>query len=112
MAASVGWGRTFEGLAREGKLSVGVTAKFIRSKVVESASTGAGDAGILWQPVHKFSLAAAVQNVGGYLKFRDETDDLPLNIKLGSAYWLTDKLLMAADQVNELGVTCSAEPVS
>lgn len=67
--------------------SVGITAKFISSKLTKSASTVAGDLGVL-SPRYldgRLVFALGVQNLGGKLKFDQASDPLPLNIRAGSA---------------------------
>lgn len=87
------------GYAREvGGFSLGLAGKFVRSKILASAQTGAADFGVL-SPLYKkrLRLAFAAQNLGGKMKFEQESEDLPLVLRLGSSYKVTDRWLAALD---------------
>ena len=80
-------------------LSYGVGLKYINQKIEEeSASTFAVDIGAIydiWQ-LAGLKIGLAVQNIGPEIKFIEEGDKLPLNIKLGVAYQ-KDNYVIAAD---------------
>lgn len=68
---------------------VGASGKFVRSSLADaySAQTYAADAGYLVRaPELRFSLAAAVTNLGGRMKFVERSDPLPLALRLGGVY--------------------------
>lgn len=97
VALSFSGARKFLGFGDENWI-LGVTGKLIRSRIIETATTGAADLGLLWIPFDKWSVGFAVQNVGGSLKYADEGDPLPFNLKLGTAYRL--RLLTFATDLN------------
>ncbi|HAH08224.1 MAG TPA: hypothetical protein DCM05_17150 [Elusimicrobia bacterium] len=68
--------------------SAGVSLKYIRSKIVDSAQTAAFDFGFLSPPLlnDRLSLAFTAVNVGPPMRFEREKEDLPLQLKLGSSY--------------------------
>jgi hypothetical protein len=72
------------------KVSAGVNAKIISQKIDDrSATSFAGDAGVLWQtPVERLTAGLCVQNIGSGVKFVNESDPLPLNVRLGFGYGL------------------------
>lgn len=71
-------------------LRVGATGKYLREEIDrESATTTALDAGVLLDvPNTGLTLGAAVSNVGGGLKYIQQTDDLPTTLAVGGAYHL------------------------
>jgi len=72
--------------------SVGVTGKYIRSKILDTASTFALDAGVqsrLYAERVRLSFSAA--NIGGTLKYEDIAENLPLSFRAGSAWRLTSQ---------------------
>jgi len=82
----------------EGRFSVGVTGKWIKSKITEEAATEAADVGISWKPLEKMRLSLGARNLGPALKFEQEGDDLPASINAGGSYNL--KFLLLALDVN------------
>jgi len=70
-------------------LNYGIGVKYIMQKIdTESASTFALDLGVIYE-FNKYpglNLALALQNIGPGIKFIEETDKLPTNIKLASSY--------------------------
>lgn len=80
-------------------LSLGLAAKFIRSTITRSAQTGALDLGVL-SPGYmggRLRLAFTVTNLGGQLKFDQEYENLPLALRLGSAYKFSPRWAAALD---------------
>jgi tetratricopeptide (TPR) repeat protein len=78
----------------------GINVKFIQEKLDDkSAVAYALDIGSLYKtPVENLSFGFNVQNLGGKIKFVEEGDELPLNIKLGTGYRLLNgDLLLALD---------------
>ncbi len=93
MAASVGYAYELGGY------SLGVTGKFIKSKIINSAETGAADIGVLSRPYldDKLRLAMTATNLGGKMKFDEVSDRLPLALRLGSSYKVTERWLTSFD---------------
>jgi hypothetical protein len=81
LALSVGYG------GRLGLFRWGGTIKYIRSKFVQSASTAAGDLGLLSPPLfhNHVRLAATAVNIGGRLTYDQVGSDLPRTFRLASA---------------------------
>lgn len=89
----------------EKKIYAGVNAKIISQKLDDqTAGALAADIGALWRtPFRTLSAGLVVQNLGGSVKFVNESDPLPLNIKLGFGYkWVFGEknLLNAALDLN------------
>lgn len=81
-------------------LLVGFNLKFIHQKIEdETAQSYAFDIGTLYKtPIQNFTASLGIYNFGSKVKFVDESDPLPLNIRLGLAYRLfNNTLLLAAD---------------
>ncbi|MCG3204295.1 MAG: hypothetical protein KCHDKBKB_01010 [Elusimicrobia bacterium] len=93
LAVSLGYARSVGGL------SVGLAAKFVQSKVIDSAETGAIDVGLLSPAFfnEKLRLALTASNIGGKIKFDEKSEDLPLLLKIGSGLQVSKKLLLGAD---------------
>lgn len=84
------------GVSREfGSLSVGAGAKYISSKLYDTASAFALDAGSLYR-MGKFSFALSVANIGRGMKFISERDSLPLTVRGGAGY-SGERFTLAAD---------------
>ncbi|MFC1501180.1 PorV/PorQ family protein [Elusimicrobiota bacterium] len=81
-----------------GRFAVGINGKYISSIIRESASAFAMDAGVLYKmPDQKLSFGGVIENVGTGMKFITEEAPLPLNIKLGGAYYSNNNLLVGMD---------------
>ena len=82
-----------------GGFGIGAAAKYIKSRLAESASTLAADAGVLSPGLinGKLRLAFVVQNAGSGLKYGQRSDPLPLNLKLGGAFYFSDKFVLGFD---------------
>lgn len=85
--------------------SLGVSVKYISSRIMRDASSFALDVGIM-QRVDRVFLGAALQNSGSGLKYGDEAYPLPLNLRLGVGLPYGRNLLAAFD----LNVTRGASP--
>ena len=96
MAASIGYAYRFG----EDGLAIGGVGKFIRSQVVTSAQTFAGDIGIhsLQLFGSKFRAAAVASNIGGKLKFDQDSENLPLLIKAGASCGITQSWDLAFEE--------------
>ncbi len=83
-------------------LDVGVGGKYVSSRIKESASTGAFD---LSARLHfyiidaPFTISAAVQNLGGRLKYFQDGDPLPLTASVGTSLRLFKSVVLACDVV-------------
>lgn len=82
-----------------GGFGFGISGKYIRSKIIKTASTFAVDMGILSPEFSekKLRLSFVIQNLGGKLKFDRESDPLPFNVKMGGALFLTENWIGALD---------------
>ena len=82
-----------------GGLSVGVTGKFIQSKILDSAQALAMDIGVLTPAYFNdtLRLAVTVTNLGTKMKFEQKSEDLPMAIRFGSAFRLLDQWTVGAD---------------
>lgn len=82
-----------------GDVGVGLNVKYISCKIKKSATAFAGDIGLIYNKLmkNKLSLGLAVQNLGTKLKFVDEKEKLPMNIKIGTAYRFSDSWLIGMD---------------
>lgn len=81
---------------------IGLTAKYINETLAgTSASTFAFDFGLLYKtPIPHLKAGLDIQNVGPGIKFVQETDPLPLNVKLGLAYKMFDDNFTVAYDMN------------
>ncbi|MCD6412891.1 MAG: PorV/PorQ family protein [Elusimicrobia bacterium] len=79
--------------------SVGISGKFLRSTLVEdfSATVFCADFGGLYSR-NNFSLGVSAQNIGSDLKYQNEGDPLPQNIRTGVSY-RANNLIMGFDIV-------------
>lgn len=79
--------------------SGGLAVKFIRSKLLDSDQTAAVDLGLLtpsyWGGRLRFAATAA--NMGGGLKFEQESAGLPLMFRLGGSGIITDRWTASMD---------------
>ncbi len=88
-----------------GVLNLGASGKFIRSELAEAASANAfaADFGAVVKfPSSNFSIGVALRNLGQRLRFLEESDALPLEVRCGGSYlWPLDggrsDLLLSAD---------------
>ena len=73
-----------------GPVSVGLTAKYLSSTLVESAraTAYAADFGLNFTVNPRFNLGGALQNLGTSLKFQSTGDPLPRIMRLGASYTL------------------------
>ncbi|MEW6607706.1 MAG: PorV/PorQ family protein [bacterium] len=96
VTASYGWKLSEE-------LSLGASIKAISLKIDnEKANSFAVDVGFLSRtPVENLLIGGALQNLGSKVKFINEGDKLPLNVKLGSAYKAMDDRLILLLDINK-----------
>jgi hypothetical protein len=83
MAVALGYSRKVAPAA-----SVGVDVRYIASRLeTVTAATVAGDIGVQYEAVPDvLDLGLVVQNLGMPLKYINESDPLPMNVKLGGRY--------------------------
>ncbi|MFC2061607.1 PorV/PorQ family protein [Elusimicrobiota bacterium] len=97
MAVSIGCGREIGGIP------AGLTVKYISRKLEDETATAfAADLGVLYELEEKnITLGAALQNLGTKMKFIEEEEPLPMNIKVGASLLAMEsekgRLLVALD---------------
>ena len=92
LAVSLSYARSIQGFA------LGINAKYISSRIQNSACALAGDIGVQHSMAHgRLSLGLAIQNIGTPMKFIDAADPLPGNIKLGAACLIHNNWTAALD---------------
>ncbi len=80
------------------RLDGGFSVKFIRSAIDDkTAFAAAVDAGAIYHATGRLNLALAVQNLGTKMKFEEESDPLPVNIRTGALYRASPQLNLAAE---------------
>lgn len=96
MAVSLGYGLKFDSLAG---LSLGANAKFIQSKIIDSANTGAMDLGLLSPSLinEKLKFGFSLSNLGGKMEFGTVSESLPLIIRFGSSLKILDSWTASLD---------------
>lgn len=97
LAASLGFAYKLDGVL-DG-YSAGLGAKFIQSRIVHTAQTGAVDAGVLSPALldDRLKLAFTMTNLGGTLRFDQADEPLPFALKFGGVYRIGERLLVASD---------------
>ncbi len=79
-------------------LNGGINLKYISSKIdIYSASALAVDIGFIYKYSDKTNLAFSVFNLGTKMKYDQDSDNLPLNIKAGMAYKWKEKTNFLAE---------------
>lgn len=86
----------FGGGFRLGRLSSGLSLKYIRSKIRDTASTATSDVGFLYH-FRVFALGLGAQNIFSRLTFDRQPSQLPLNYKVSGAFRPTRKFLATMD---------------
>ncbi len=79
-------------------VSLGGSVKYIQSKIVETSRSWAVDMGAVWQAKPRLRLSAGAQNLGQHMKYVNEGDRLPMNVRFGAAYRLGQSVTLAFDQ--------------
>lgn len=96
-AAMAGWGAT---LTED--LDLGVSMKYIQSRIQATAQTAAGDAGARYRMTladWPYVFALSAHNLGGKLRFRRQQDPLPSSVRIGQSLRPARFLLLACDVV-------------
>lgn len=79
-------------------LDGGFAVKFIRSAIdSKTAFAAAVDAGAIYHATKKMNLSLVVQNLGTEMKFEEESDPLPLNLRAGALYKASPELNVTAE---------------
>jgi hypothetical protein len=92
LAVTLSCARNYKGI------DLGASVKYISSKIKHSASAYAVDLGAQYKMMNdRLALGLAVQNLGTKMKFVDQEDALPANVKLGGAYSVNPDWLVALD---------------
>jgi len=80
-------------------IPLGINVKIINSQILNSATAVAVDLGAQYTKLmdEKLMLGFAVQNLGSQLKYETTAENLPVLIRLGSGYKITDNWLAALD---------------
>lgn len=95
VALMAGWGGTLSEL-----FDLGIALKYVDSRIQASARTGSADVGarmrleLLGKP---YTAALAARNLGGGLRYHEQTDPLPTDIRFGQALWLLPQWLVSLD---------------
>jgi hypothetical protein len=81
--------------------SVGVSGKLIRSTIIDTAQTQALDIGFLspWLFHERLKLSMTATNLGGQLKYDQESADLPRTYRVGSRLKISDPWFISLDGV-------------
>ena len=92
MAVSVSYGREIK------DLMLGVNLKYISEKLQKTGNAVAVDIGGMYKMMdNKLTIGVAAQNIGTKMKFDDQKEKLPMNIKAGGAYKVAKDWLVAVD---------------
>jgi hypothetical protein len=85
----------------EDGLAFGLAGKYIQSKILDTASTFAVDMGVQsrWYG-DRLRLAFTTVNLGGKMKFEQDSESLPLALRYGAAYKITSHWLASTDLVS------------
>ncbi len=102
LAFSLGYARLLQTggpLAVFDGASVGLSAKLVRSQIVATAQTYAFDLGALSKPYvdGRLRVAGVIRNLGGALRFEEESAELPLEVRTGGSYRFSKPWLLALD---------------
>jgi hypothetical protein len=86
---------------RDMDVAIGVSAKYIRSKVFHTAESYAADLGVMTYNFGDvpYRLALTASNMGGGLRFDKESNPLPLTFRMGAAVSPFRNTLVSADVV-------------
>jgi hypothetical protein len=80
--------------------SLGVTGKYVTESISDaSADALAIDLGSLYRVNDRLSLAAVLSNLGSSVKFADQSDPLPLNLRAGAFYQFNPRFGASAEAV-------------
>lgn len=99
LALSLGYAYKFSERPSEDGLSLGLSGKYARSRIINTAQTFTCDIGLLAPAVldGRLSLGAAAVNLGGKMKFESEAESLPRAFRLGAGYHINPDWLAGID---------------
>jgi hypothetical protein len=95
VAAVAGWGATLTD-----SLDLGLALKYVDSRIQAAAKTGAVDAGarlrldVLGMP---YTAALVMRNMAGRLRYHEQTDPLPLDVRFGQMVRPIPRLALSLD---------------
>ncbi|MFH2201882.1 MAG: PorV/PorQ family protein [Elusimicrobiota bacterium] len=92
-----GWGASFSE-----SIDIGLTLKYIDSRIQAVARTGTMDLGARYNGQFfdwPYIFALNARNVGGQLRFRQQADPLPTSFRVGQSLRLTELWLLSLDVV-------------
>jgi hypothetical protein len=101
LAVTLGYAYKFSGgaIGALDGFSAGLGIKYIRSEILSAAQTEAVDVGIM-SPKYldkRLNFAFTASNIGGTIRFDAQRQNLPLVLRLGSAYQLSERFLGTMD---------------
>jgi len=95
MFLSVSYGKR---LITKPNISIGFSSKFIQEKLENTATALAFDAGMVYDLKEKpWVIGISVLNVGSGIKFKNEKDNLPLTVRIGTGYRYKEQVKLSAD---------------
>ncbi|MBI4677009.1 MAG: PorV/PorQ family protein [Elusimicrobia bacterium] len=80
-------------------VAFGVSAKYVRSRLVRKAETAAVDLGLMLRLHSRLRFGVAARNIGGDLKYDEERFRLPLSVRAGLMAKLNPWWLVSAEGV-------------
>ncbi|MBI4802057.1 MAG: PorV/PorQ family protein [Elusimicrobia bacterium] len=95
LTATIGYGKRLETL----NLDIGISGKYIRSRIAEAAHTAALDAGLRFKLSDGVTLSGTLANLGKGLKYRLRADSLPTSGRIGAGFKLPKNILLSTDMI-------------
>ncbi len=97
LAVYLSYARFYE-FDNSSRLDYGLNLKYIYSKIEESASAFAVDAGAIYTLSDAVtSFGAVLQNAGTTMTFNEKNEELPLAVKIGASRFFFETLLLSLD---------------
>jgi hypothetical protein len=94
-AYSLSFGRSFKDC-----ISVGLSGRYLDAKISDvGAHTFSGDVGTLYKVGSRLTLAAVATNMGGDLRFLEDSEPLPFAFRVGAAFHPAKQWALAAEGV-------------
>lgn len=101
--AEIGWGQSIYDLSdSEVDVAMGVTAKYLRTDMVERASAYGGDFGVhsrFYGTSQTYDLSMVIQNLGMGQKFDKIRDNLPTRVRFGGGVRAIKPLLLTIEAI-------------
>lgn len=78
---------------------IGVSAKFIQSKIENTANAYAFDLGVStpYMIDDKLLIGLMINNIGNGIKYDQQKEELPMTIRAGASFYINDECVIAAD---------------